>query len=85
MVAAAVGNMMRRSSMIGSSNWDSRSLRLNFEVNLECFDQSFNEELTHMYLTKQQQATRVSGPGDINGSLPARLRNSICRLFSPYL
>lgn len=70
---------------IGSSNWDSRSLRLNFEVNLECFDQTLNATLTDIFVEKRTQSNFAVGLHSIDQSLPARLRNSFCRLFSPYL
>lgn len=70
---------------IGSSNWDSRSLRLNFEVNLECFDKNLNATLTKTVVEKRTQSNFAVGLHTINQSLPVRLRNSFCRLFSPYL
>ncbi|MBX2880369.1 MAG: PLDc N-terminal domain-containing protein [Granulosicoccus sp.] len=71
--------------LIGSSNWDSRSLRLNFEVNVECYDQELNAALTKTIVEKRSQSNFAIGLHSINQSLPARLRNSFCRLFSPYL
>ena len=31
-------------SLIGSANWDPRSLRLNFEYNIECYDAEFGRQ-----------------------------------------
>jgi len=72
-----------RWSLIGSSNWDSRSLELNFEINVECYDQDFNERLRALVEAKCDSATVVETTG--SEALPVRLRNNFFRLFSPYL
>jgi cardiolipin synthase len=72
-------------SFIGSSNWDARSLELNFEINLECFDSELNETLTAFFASKKQSALPISDT-HISG-LPTykKIRNNLFRLFSPYL
>lgn len=72
-------------SFIGSSNWDARSLELNFEINLECYDTGLNTTLTTFFNSKKQNALQVS-EANING-LPIykKIRNNLFRLFSPYL
>jgi len=70
-------------SMIGSSNWDSRSLELNFEINLECYDETFNSQLVALFDAKLQHATVVTQ--ELDQPLITRLRNNFFRLFSPYL
>lgn len=72
-------------SFIGSANWDSRSLELNFEINLECFDTSLNTHLTELFSLKKQNAKPVL-ESEIN-ALPIykKIRNNLFRLFSPYL
>ena len=70
-------------SLIGSSNWDARSLELNFEINLECYDESFNQSLSNIIADKMASAHKVqewSGQHFLQ-----RLRNNFFRLFSPYL
>ena len=69
-------------SLVGSSNWDARSLELNFEINVECFDAEVNRQLTTLFNGKRDAAHRVRMPGR---PLMLRLRNNFCRLFSPYL
>jgi len=69
--------------LIGSSNWDARSLELNFEINLECYDVAFNAEVSRLVEAKRRGATRVTEASE--HSLPIRLRNNFFRLFSPYL
>jgi len=70
-------------ALIGSSNWDERSLELNFEINLECYSTAFNLRLNQLMDKKLGQSTRVSGLR--KESLLLRLRNNFCRLLSPYL
>ena len=72
-------------SFIGSSNWDARSLELNFEINLECFDNKLNETLTAFFASKKQSALAISDTQI--GDLPTykKIRNNLFRLFSPYL
>jgi cardiolipin synthase len=72
-------------TLLGSANWDTRSFRLNFEFNLECYDKTFAASLKEIIRNKMAYAHRVT-PDEINGrSLPVKLRDGIARLFSPYL
>jgi cardiolipin synthase len=72
-------------SLIGSSNWDPRSLRLNFEFNVECYDRDLAKSLSGLVdrkLSKSRQVTLA----DVDGRrLPVRLRDGVARLLSPYL
>jgi len=70
-------------SLIGSSNWDSRSLELNFEVNLECVDTALNVSLANLFAEKCADGQPLLRGRDTK-ILP-RLRNNFFRLFSPYL
>lgn len=72
-------------SMVGSANWDGRSLRLNFELNLECYGAEFAGELGRLTDQKIAHATAVSRHDIMSRSLPARLRDAAIRLASPYL
>lgn len=72
-------------ALVGSANLDPRSLRLNFEFNLEIFDTPLVTSLTEhvdAVCTTAQQVTQES-----LDSLPLawRLRDSFAKLFSPYL
>jgi cardiolipin synthase len=72
-------------SLIGSGNWDPRSLRLNFEFNVECYDPALAAGLGVLVERKLAAARRIT-LADVDGrSLPVRLRDGIARLFSPYL
>lgn len=69
----------------GSANWDPRSLRLNFEFNLECYDAQLAVQLERLVEAKRQKAHRVT-LAEVDGRpLPLRLRDGMARLLSPYL
>jgi cardiolipin synthase len=72
-------------TLFGSGNWDARSLKLNFEFNVECYDTTLAEELDALILEKLTNAEQVTLEGLRNRSFPVRLRDGIARLFSPYL
>ena len=70
-------------SLIGSANWDLRSFRLNFELCMEVYDESFA-------LGLQRFVTRQGGEALTNRDLktrrlPVRLRDAGVRLMMPYL
>ncbi len=71
--------------LLGSANWDARSLRLNFELNLECYGHDFAREMEAVIQRKLHGAREVT-LAEVNArSLPAKLRDAVARLFSPYL
>ncbi len=75
-------------SFVGSSNWDPRSIDLNFEINMECYDSALNLELNVLFEEKKAQAYRLRRSVYSANSwlgLLQRLRNNFFRLFSPYL
>ena len=72
-------------TLLGSANWDPRSLRLNFEFNVECYDRELATSLTKWVRSKIQQSRPVSLAKMDGRSLPIRLRDGVARLFSPYL
>jgi cardiolipin synthase len=72
-------------ALLGSSNWDPRSLRLNFEFDLECYGPALAGSLQELALARLRQARPVS-LADVDGrSLPRKLRDGLARLLSPYL
>lgn len=74
-----------RYSQIGSANMDPRSLRLNFEIAVEVLDDGLALQLARHFDATVDRSERVSLQ-DVQGrSLPARIRDSIAWLFSPYL
>ena len=72
-------------ALIGSTNWDPRSLRLNFEFNVECYDHALAKRLNEIVDRKAQEAKEITIE-DVNArSFPVRLRDGLARLLSPYL
>lgn len=72
-------------ALIGSSNWDARSFRLNFEINLECADPKLGRTLCDLFEEKKSRARKVSLSEIRSLSTVIRLRNNLVRLLSPYL
>ena len=71
--------------LIGSSNWDPRSLRLNFELGVECYDVELAARLTTVIRNRMAAAHRLT-PQDVNGRpLHVKLRDGVVRLAAPYL
>jgi cardiolipin synthase len=72
-------------SLLGSANWDPRSLRLNFEYNIECYSRALATTLDAL-LEAKRAAARPITLADVDGRrLLLRLRDSVARLFAPYL
>jgi len=71
--------------LLGSANWDARSLRLNFEYNLECYDGALAQRLQNWFEAKRKTAHLVTLEEVDGRGLPARLRDGIARLLTPYL
>jgi len=72
-------------SLFGSSNWDPRSLRLNFEIVVEAYDRTFAGSLSRIADEKIAGSRRLSLTEVDQRSLPVRLRDGVARLFLPYL
>ena len=71
--------------LLGSANWDSRSLRLNFEFNVECYDVELARKLEKVVEAKRATAQLVR-LSDVDGrSIPVRLMDGLARLLTPYL
>ncbi len=72
-------------SLIGSANWDPRSLRLNFELGLECYNTELAAALDQ-YAEDLMREARPLTLDEVNGRiLPVKLRDGLARLFAPYL
>ncbi len=72
-------------SLIGSANWDARSIRLNFELNVECYQTAFAHEIVQRIEERIAAATPVSLPGLQQRSLPVKLRDRLAWLMLPLL
>ena len=71
--------------LFGSANWDARSLRLNFELNVECYGRDFAQRMELVIEQKLRHAREVTLAEADGRPLPAKLRDAMARLFSPYL
>jgi cardiolipin synthase len=72
-------------TLLGSANWDARSLRLNFELDVEVYDPELARHLEGAVTSKLQGARQVTLK-DVDGRrLSVRLRDGVMRLFAPYL
>lgn len=72
-------------SVVGSANWDPRSLRLNFELNVECHDRRLATTLLDHTEVKMRAGRSLTQEELDARSLPVRLRDGTARLFQPYL
>ena len=71
--------------LIGSANWDARSLRLNFELDLSVYDAPFAARI-RQHFDRAFLHTHEVTLEEIEGrELPEKLRDGFFRLFSPYL
>jgi len=71
--------------LFGSTNWDSRSLRLNFELDVECHDPGFAAQVDELIRERLGDSRQIT-MADVDGRpLPVRLRDGVARLLSPYL
>jgi len=72
-------------ALVGSSNLDSRSLRLNFELGIEVFDPELNRELSTHFERVVQGCSQFTIERIRSRKTLARLRDGASALFSPYL
>ncbi len=70
---------------VGSANWDPRSLRLNFELNIECYDRVLAGRLNALVDEKLASAIEIRATDMRARTLPIRLRDGFARLLTPYL
>ncbi|MDE0854051.1 MAG: phospholipase D-like domain-containing protein, partial [Nevskia sp.] len=69
----------------GSANLDTRSLRLNFELMVESYGAPLAAALAR-HFAEVRAASHPAQIGELDARrLPARLRDALCWLFSPYL
>ncbi len=69
--------------LMGSANWDMRSLRLNFELNVEMLDPALATRIDALI---DETPTRPATLRELLARrIPVRLRDAACRLLLPYL
>ncbi|HEV8110414.1 MAG TPA: phospholipase D-like domain-containing protein [Burkholderiales bacterium] len=72
-------------TFVGSGNWDARSLRLNFEFNVESYCRRLGRLMDELIVERRAGSRRIS-LDDVNARPPAiKLRDGIARLFAPLL
>jgi cardiolipin synthase A/B len=72
-------------SLIGSANLDPRSLRLNFELNLEIYDRELARVLEQEYRETLACSREISLHEMDSRPLSEKIRDGAAKLFSPYL
>lgn len=72
-------------ALMGSANWDPRSLRLNFEIGVELYGEETGARLQRIVDDKKAHARRLTAAELKNRPLPLRLRDGLARLAQPYL
>lgn len=71
--------------LFGSSNWDNRSLRLNFELDCEAFDPALAQEIERLIDEKIARSEPVTRERLSARPFIRRLVDGIVRLFKPFL
>ena len=71
--------------MFGSANWDPRSLRLNFEFNVECYSRDVATATANAIRQKIASAQQLTLAQVDARPLPIKLRDGLARLATPYL
>lgn len=71
--------------LLGSANWDPRSLRLNFEFNLECYDEKFGATMSRQIGEVIRDAEVYALEEHHQRSYPTRMLHGAFRLIAPYL
>ncbi len=71
--------------LLGSANWDTRSLRLNFELDVECYDRDLCTRLMAHVSARMSEARELSLAELRARPLPLRVRDGFARLLMPYL
>ncbi len=75
----------QRYCQVGSANLDSRSLRLNFELTVEIYDEVLGKQLSEQIKQDKQNAEELSQEQLQNRSFPVKMWDAFCWLFTPYL
>jgi cardiolipin synthase len=71
--------------MVGTANFDARSLFLNFEVGVVLYDVSLAEQLGHHFEQDTKEAWKIDPDAWSRRATWERLKDAVCMLFSPVL
>jgi cardiolipin synthase len=72
-------------SLFGSANWDARSLRLNFELNVEAYCRDLGGRLERLVLARRDASRPVKLDEVQARPLAVQLRDGFARIFAPLL
>jgi cardiolipin synthase len=72
-------------ALIGSANWDPRSLRLNFEISVELYGAATVDRLQRIFDAKKAPARELTLDDLASRPWWAKLRDALARLAQPYL
>jgi len=72
-------------TLVGSANWDARSLRLNFELNLSVYDAAFADLVRQHFDRAFLRTHQVTLDEIEKRTLAVKLRDGFFHLFLPYL
>ena len=72
-------------SLLGSANWDPRSLRLNFELHVEGYDPDLAARVEALAEERLARARPLTLAEMDRRPLAVKLRDGVARLLSPYL
>jgi cardiolipin synthase len=72
-------------TLLGSANWDARSLRLNFEVMVECYSVELGAHMDGLIQARIGQSQSLTLAQINERPLWVKLRDGAARLFAPYL
>ncbi len=72
-------------AIVGSGNFDARSLRLNFEFNLEIYSEEFVSKLAEHFDQAKARSALITLAEMDGRPLAAKFRDGFARLFAPYL
>jgi cardiolipin synthase len=72
-------------TLFGSTNWDPRSLKLNFEFNVEAYDRMLARRMNELVDDKIARSRRLTLEEVKRRNTALRLRDGAARLLTPYL
>ena len=75
----------QRYCQVGSANLDARSLRLNFELTVEIYDEVLGKQLSEHINQDKKNAEELSQEQLDKRSFPIKIWDAFCWLFTPYL
>lgn len=70
---------------IGSTNWDPRSLELNFELNVEIVSKAFSKIMNEIFEAEKNNTALMTYKMLNSRNILVKLRDGFTRLFTPYL